>query len=208
MLQATNDWTIAAGNNGVEDDIDESMFYDRSASSSKKPYEVDYKPIKPNDIRKTQSAQVEQVSSVLDLAPETSAILLHHTRWNRESLMELYTDQPEKMTEKLGLGSDFSLSRLTSQPPGPLSTEVVDGFECRICFEGDDVETYAMRCGHRFCVDCYRHYLSSKVQEGESAEIQCPNEKCNRVVDSKTVEFLLDEGLKKRLVAVVNHEFT
>lgn len=201
-IQATNQLYLIddPGNGAIDYDFDEAWNDRSSGEDERKPHEVEYQSVKPSDIRKTQSAQVEQVSSVLDLAPETSAILLHFMRWNRDNLMELYTDQPEKMAQKVGLDSDFPFSPDTTHSSDSPRTEVLEDFECRICFEGAGVETFAMRCGHRFCVDCYRYYLSSKIQEGESAEIKCPHEKCNRVVGSRTIEFILDDALKKRSV--------
>ena len=93
--------------------------------------------------------------------------------------------------EEGGLGANFD-----SDP----KTEVIPGFTCDICCEdGDDLETYAMRCGHRFCVDCYRHYLAQKVrEEGEAARIECPGEGCHRIVDSKSLALLVTDDLKDR----------
>lgn len=100
-------------------------------------------------------------------------------------------DHPEETLEEAGLGTNFE---------GTPKTEVVPGFMCEICCEdGDDLETYAMRCRHRFCVDCYRHYLAQKIkEEGEAARIQCPGEGCHRIVDSKSLDLLVTDDVKAR----------
>jgi ariadne-1 len=159
--------------------------------TTKKPYEVDFKVLDPGDIDREQSQQVNEVSLILGLPPESAAILLRFGRWNRERLIESYMDHPEETLEEAGLGTNFE---------GTPKTELSRGFTCEICCEdGDDLETYAMRCGHRFCVDCYRQYLAQKIrEEGEAAKIECPGDHCNRIVDSKSLDLLVTDDLKER----------
>jgi ariadne-1 len=100
-------------------------------------------------------------------------------------------EHEDETLEEAGLGKSFQ---------GTARTEVIPGFMCDICCdEGDDLESYAMRCGHRFCVDCYRQYLAQKIKgEGEAARIECPGEKCHRIVDSKSLDLLVTDDLKER----------
>lgn len=102
-------------------------------------------------------------------------------------------DRPEEVLDSAGLGQD---------DPGQYETEVVPDFTCDICCEDEPgLETYAMKCGHRYCVDCYRHYLAQKIKdEGEAGRIQCPQEGCNRIVDSKSLDLLVAVDLKYRYV--------
>jgi ariadne-1 len=174
------------------DDFDTGFSYDKDIlHKTKKPYEVDFKVLSPADIEREQSQQINEVSTILGLPPESAAILLRFARWNREKLIESYMDRPGQILEEAGLGQNFE---------GEPKTEVVPGFMCEICCEdGDDLETYAMRCGHRFCVDCYRHYLTQKIkEEGEAARIQCPQDHCHRIVDSKSLNLLVTNDLKER----------
>lgn len=159
--------------------------------NNRKPYEVEFKVLDPPDIDHEQNVQVDEVCAVLGLPPESAAILLRFGRWNKEKLIESYMEHPEETLEDAGLGTSFE---------GSAKTELVPGFMCDICCEeGDDLETYAMRCGHRFCVDCYRQYLAQKIkEEGEAARIQCPGNKCSRIVDSKSMDLLVTHGLNER----------
>lgn len=102
-------------------------------------------------------------------------------------------EKPDELLEAAGLGPD------TAQTP---QTEVVKGFTCEICCEDEPgLETYALKCGHRYCVDCYRQYLAQKIKdEGEAARIQCPTSGCNRIVDSKSLDLLVASELKNRSV--------
>jgi ariadne-1 len=159
--------------------------------TARRPYEVDFKVLSPADIEKEQNQQINEVSTILGLPPESAAILLRFARWNRERLIESYMDDPEEILEEAGLGDNFA------ETP---RTKVVPGFMCTICCEDDDgLETYAMRCGHRFCVECFRHYLAQKIrEEGEAAKIQCPQDNCHRIVDSKSLGLLATDDLKDR----------
>lgn len=154
---------------------------------------IDFKVLSPADIQAQQDRQIEDVSAILGEPPESAAILLRHYRWNKERLIESYMDHPEDVLDSAGLGPN-----LVETP----QTKVVPGFVCEICFEDEaDLQTYAMRCGHRYCVDCYQHYLSQKIrEEGEAARIRCPREGCNRIVDSKSLELLVTSDLKERCV--------
>ncbi len=158
---------------------------------TKKPYEVDFQVYSPADIQAHQDRQIDELSAILGQPPESSAILLRHARWNKERLIEAYMDRPEEVLDRAGLGQDYI---------GQLKTEVVPGFACCICCEDEPgLETYAMKCGHRFCVDCYRQYLAQKIKdEGEAARIQCPEEGCSRIVDSKSLDLLVAADVKKR----------
>ena len=160
---------------------------------TKKAFEIDYKVCSPADIQASQDKQINEVSAILGQPSEATAILLRHLRWNKERLIEAYMDRPEKVLENAGLGPDNA-----SQP----KTVVVKGFTCDICCEdGPNMETYALKCGHRYCVDCYRQYLAQKIKdEGEAARIQCPTSGCHRIVDSKSLDLLVASELKQRYI--------
>lgn len=147
----------------------------------------------PEEIQKYQDVQIGDVSAVLGQPTEAVAILLRYMRWNKERLIEKYMEEPESLLENAGLGPD------TSHAP---QTKVIKGFTCDICCEdAPGLPTYALKCGHRYCIDCYRQYLAQKIKdEGEAARIQCPTAGCSRIVDSKSLDLLVAEDLKSRLV--------
>lgn len=161
------------------------------SKSQKKPYEVDFKVYGLEDIQAHQDRQIDEVCTILGQPPEAAAILLRHARWNKERLIESYMDKPEEILERAGLGPDSS---------GTPRTKAVAGFVCDICCEDEPaLQTYAMKCEHRYCVDCYRHYLAQKIKdEGEAARIQCPKDGCTRIVDSRSLDLLVAAELKDR----------
>jgi ariadne-1 len=172
--------------------LDGGFPYDKDIEkTAKRPYEVEFKILSPADIEMEQTQQMNEVSSILGLPPESVAILLRFARWNREKLIESYMDHPAETLEEAGLGHNFE---------GTPRTEVVSGFMCEICCEdGGSLQTYAMRCGHRFCVECFERYLAQKIrEEGEAARIQCPQDNCHRIVDSKSLSLLVTSDLTSR----------
>ena len=177
-----------------DDDDDPGMGFSQEKDSlkpTKKAYEVEFKVYSPTDIVSQQDQQIQEVSAILGQPSEISAILLRHLRWNKERLIEQYMDRPKTVMENAGLGAG------ESQVP---KLKVLPGFECSICFDDrPGLETYAMRCSHRYCNDCYRQYLIQKItEEGEAARIQCPANGCSRIVDSKSMNLLVPANLKER----------
>jgi len=174
-----------------EDEPDVGFSQDKDLKPTKKAYEVDFKVFSPTDIQAHQDKQINEVSAILGQPSEATAILLRHLRWNKERLIELYMEKPDMVLEKAGLGPASAQA---------VTTKVIKGFMCDICVEDTPgLETYALKCGHRYCVDCYRQYLAQKIKdEGEAARIQCPTSGCSRIVDSKSLDMLVAAELKAR----------
>ena len=177
-----------------DDDQDIGFSQDKDIiKPTRHPFEVEYEVLGPDQIQQQQDVQVKEVAEILTQPPEAAAILLRYLRWNKERLFDRYMEDQEQLLDAVGLESDASHTpRLRTIP----------GFTCEICCEeGDDIDTYALKCGHRYCADCYTQYLKSKIKdEGEAARIQCPTSGCKRIVDSKTLDFLVEENLKARQV--------
>ncbi|KAF2147259.1 uncharacterized protein K452DRAFT_323421 [Aplosporella prunicola CBS 121167] len=185
----------------IDDDADIAFdSQDKDIKPTKKSYEVDFMVYSPEDIQNYQSKVIDEVSTILGMPSESTAILLRYARWNKERLLEQYMDKQEEVLEEAGLGDEQG---------GPPRPQKVEGFMCDICAEDDpDLQTFAMKCGHRFCVDCYRHYLATKIKdEGEAARIKCPGSDCNRIVDSKSLDVLVTEDLKDRYQVLLTRTY-
>ncbi|KAM0262499.1 hypothetical protein ACHAQJ_001753 [Trichoderma viride] len=211
---STDDDEIMQDDSGDElsgpDDFDEDDFdepdpdFGLSAKDLDKKktaaHSVSFKVLEPTDIRRQQDDMMNDVNLILDLTKEDAAIMLRYFRWNKERLLEDYMDRPEKVLEAAGLSSNSA-----SQP----KLQAVPGFVCDICCEDEDgLQTFAMKCGHRYCVDCYRHYLTQKIQdEGESARIQCPSDGCGRILDSRSLDLLVTPELTVRYNELLNRTY-
>jgi ariadne-1 len=149
----------------------------------KKNYETDFTVHTIADIVAGQNGEISQVSGLLGCHPEHAATLLRHFKWNKERFMDLYFANPEGILAEAGvIIDDAKRPRFVK----------IKGFVCDICCADEaDLESLALSCGHRYCRDCYEHYLTQKItEEGESRRIQCMHGKCKIIVDEKTVEMV------------------
>lgn len=178
----------------IEEDYQDDAAFETNAKDLKpkqKAFEVDFEVLSPEDIHKQQAQQVYEVSTLLEQPQEATAILLRFSRWNKERLIEQYMDNQEEILDKAGLGQTIRLS--------PPRIEVVGRFMCDICCEDGPHESFALKCGHRFCANCYRQYLHQKIRgEGEAARIKCPGDGCNRIIDAKSLDLLVTPDLADR----------
>ncbi|UJO21663.1 E3 ubiquitin-protein ligase dbl4 [Fulvia fulva] len=189
------DFGAADSDIDIEDFQDDDVAFDTKGADLKpqnRHFEVDHTVYSPQDIQAQQDRQVEEVANLLEQPHEATAILLRYGKWNKERLIEQYMDNQEEVLDKAGLGQE-----VRSHPP---RIDTIDGFACDICCEDESgLESFAMRCGHRFCVNCYRQYLTQKIrEEGEAARIKCPGDGCSNVVDAKSLELLIPSDLTDR----------
>ncbi|KAI5858128.1 hypothetical protein BZA05DRAFT_116256 [Tricharina praecox] len=184
------------------DDDDNDQFLDdvKDEKPQKKAYEVDFKTLSSGEVRAEQVSQVTELSDLFGLSSEQCGILLRHFKWQKERLIERYMDNMERVLEEAGLGSEYAITPVLEKIPG---------FSCDICCdEGRRLLTYSMKCDHRYCANCYRQYLESKIKdEGEAARIQCPSEGCTRIVDSKTTKLLIAPEVYKRYEELLNRTY-
>lgn len=169
-------------------------------SKKKAAHIVPFKVFEPDDVMAQQNDMINEVNMILDMSKEDAAILLRYFRWNKERLLEDYMDKSDKVLDAAGLGNTAATApKLESQP----------GFTCEICYEDDEnLQTFSLKCGHRFCVECYRQYLTQKIQgEGEAARIQCPSEDCGRILDSRSLDLLVTPELKDRYKQLLNRTY-
>jgi len=184
-----------------EPDPDLGMSKDFSFGQKKKvAYDISFKVFQPADIQRQQDELINEVNMILNISKEEAAILLRHFRWNKERLIEDYMDKGHQVLEAAGL------AHLSARPP---KLETIPGFVCDICCEdGQGLQSFAIKCGHRYCVDCYRHYLFQKIrEEGEAARIQCPSDGCNLIIDSRSLDLLVTSELAERYHELLNRTY-
>lgn len=164
------------------------MKYDKP---QRKSYEVDFRVFSDAQIQKIQAEQIEEVSNILGLPAEQCAVLMRHFKWQKERLIEQYLNNSEDVLDAAGIHTNASRSP---------TIEKVNGFMCDICCDNEPgLATFALRCDHRYCVNCYTSYLEQKIKgEGESGRIQCPCEGCSNLVDSKSIKILAPKKVVER----------
>ncbi|GAA5842304.1 hypothetical protein JCM5353_000962 [Sporobolomyces roseus] len=160
--------------------------------------QVEYRVLSLNQLEMEQKVAVDYVQDMLKLKPESAAVLLRHFNWKKEKLIEAYMEDAEVTLAKAGIHEGGSQPRLKR----------VRGFTCEVCYDDETKETLALNCDHRFCKECYSHYIQSKVvDEGESRRIQCMGKNCNVIVDEKTVELLVNPDILTRYRTLLNRTY-
>ncbi|TVY54427.1 E3 ubiquitin-protein ligase dbl4, partial [Lachnellula cervina] len=193
MLQESDNDDGSADDFGFDEPEPDLGYSQKGAveKQEKRKFDINYKVYHPEDIQAQQDDLIDEVNMILDIRKEDAAILLRHFRWNKERLIEDYMDRPKKVLEDAGLGPSTT---------GPPKLEVIPGFMCDICCEDEKgLKSFAMKCGHRFCINCYNQYLGQKIkEEGEAARIQCPADGCKRIMDAKSLDLLVGADLQTR----------
>ncbi|KAI9145946.1 hypothetical protein BKA69DRAFT_1024375 [Paraphysoderma sedebokerense] len=175
-----------------DDEVDNEIFVTADSEKQKeKAYEVAFKVHSIQDITNFQTKEINHVSGILGIQEQHAATLLRYFNWNKEKLIESFMDNPEKVQNAAGVITDSKLAP---------KFQVINGFMCDICCDDSpDLQTLALSCGHRYCRNCYDHYLIQKIkEEGESRRIQCMCPDCNLVVDGKTIEMVVSADVYQR----------
>jgi len=133
--------------------------------------------------------KIDSVVDILSTTPSTSQILLRSYKWDKEKLIEKYSENPDKVLKEAGI------SKILETPPKDSRAKVT----CEICLDILPAKnTYALGCGHRFCFDCWTGYLENKLSEGrDCVSTKCPAEKCNEIVHEQAFRKFLKEDKMK-----------
>ena len=178
-----------------EEDMD-MIFTDsvvKSDKESKKDYEVDFKVLSMADIISTQDREIEQISGILGMHGSAVGVLLRHFRWNKDKLLEKYTENPQEILKSIGLTTNNTNRSMIVKKPG---------FFCNICCEesgpSEAVETFSMNCGHTFCKGCYDRFVTQKIaEEGECRNIRCLAD-CREILDDLAIKTIVSEDTFKK----------
>jgi ariadne-1 len=200
------------------DDMNDDVFAEQQ---QKKAYQIDFTVLSSASLQNKQDKEVSHVSAIsgtndillssliinhtsLGLSTEDTATLLRYFRWNKEKLLEQYMENQVEVLKRAGVSSVSDLKHAIV-----LAKDISPDFMCEICCDDDaDMETTSVSCGHRFCRNCYTHYLFQKIrEEGESRRIQCPQSDCDVIVDEKTVALLVDPQTNSKYRELLNRTF-
>lgn len=200
MSDGFNDESLEESDSEFEDDTYDDDRYLKYDKPQRKSYEVEFRVYSDSQIQKAQAEQIEEVSSILGLPSEQCAVLMRHFKWQKERLIEQYLNSQEEVLDAAGLDTN------AAKTP---KIEKMKDFMCDICCNDENnLETFALRCDHRYCVECYTVYLEQKIKgEGESGRIQCPCEGCSTLVDSKAIKLLAPKSVSDRYQVLLNRTY-
>jgi ariadne-1 len=128
------------------------------------------------EIGQKQKDMIDEVSVVLNLDPAKTAYLLSHYKWDSDVLLREYTAAPSKVLEKAGI------------KPGDEDKKEVKSEEkshdCPYCLVTFPLEeTYALECGHRFCIPCWKQWFIAAFEKGADCIFtNCMQYECKELV--------------------------
>ncbi|KAI7863140.1 hypothetical protein BDF14DRAFT_1876392 [Spinellus fusiger] len=170
------------------------------------PSGVDYTVQDSDSLVKRQDKDMNLVANILGLPKRHASTLLWYFRWNKEKLFDKYIDAPDNQLSLAGISS-IKNTKLVQSKNNLQSLMERYTFKCMICFDDEkEMITVGLACGHRFCIDCYIHYLCINVSECKR-RIVCPNEKCNITVDTKTIANLVPDDVLQRYKQHLNRMY-
>uniref|UniRef100_A0A158R583 RBR-type E3 ubiquitin transferase n=1 Tax=Syphacia muris TaxID=451379 RepID=A0A158R583_9BILA len=107
---------------------------------------------------------IEEVAEIVDLPATVCRLLLHHYKWNKESLLE-------RFYEAVDPNAFFADANIVS----PFKVGI-----CEICYCHSTLT--GLLCNHKFCYSCWDTYLTTKVRR---PHVACPEHNCLIIVDDE-----------------------
>ncbi|XP_002736743.1 E3 ubiquitin-protein ligase arih1-like isoform X2 [Saccoglossus kowalevskii] len=208
-----------AGSSSVEDDhfdmgieAEPSVHTDHHDREDEFPFEV----LTPDKIVQHMVDCIKEVNVVVEIPATITRILLNHFKWDKEKLMErYYGEDQEKLFAEAHVVNPHRTSSSAKQTRSHMNTrsssllaaaEVV----CEICLSSFSHSCLTgLECGHKFCVECWTEYLTTKImEEGMGQTISCAAHACDILVDDATVMKLVKDGkVKLKYQHIITNSF-
>ncbi|KAF1760970.1 hypothetical protein GCK72_009223 [Caenorhabditis remanei] len=125
-----------------------------------------------SDIREVMNEKIEEVREILEVNNGVCRVLLQKYSWDKTILLEKFYEDPNFIVNsKIALRASDS-------------SESSNG-ECDICC--DTAPLVGLSCNHTACKECWRAYLTEKINE-KKCEIQCMASDCELIIDDDKIQ--------------------
>ncbi|XP_027161599.1 probable E3 ubiquitin-protein ligase ARI8 [Coffea eugenioides] len=150
------------------------------------------------DVGSRMDDDILQVSSVLSVSREAATILLYRYNWDVTDVVQEWFENQEGVR---------SASGLFREKPGPMDVEDGDEeFVCRICWKEHPIALVVVAsaaCGHVFCKNCWKEFISKSINEGYVKDggclmLRCPQDSCGAAVGGNIIRSLASDGDKNK----------
>uniref|UniRef100_A0A3P8WB83 RBR-type E3 ubiquitin transferase n=1 Tax=Cynoglossus semilaevis TaxID=244447 RepID=A0A3P8WB83_CYNSE len=151
---------------------------------------------------------IREVNDIIQNAVTITRILLSHFNWDKDKLFERYFDgNVDNLYSECHVINPGKKPRVRVQMNTRSSTRYVP---CQICYLNFPSSCFTgLECGHRFCMQCWGDYLTTKImEEGMGQTISCPAHSCDILVDDDTVMRLItDSEVKVKYQHLITNSF-
>jgi len=146
-------------------------------SGLKETKKIDYKSLKPDDVREIFNKVIKEFGELLNDRPpyEDAKLILQYYDWNVDLARTKYFlgDQTDvRVNSGIEYESDVEMRSVDNME--------VSELECPVCL--DDVpcnKTSALTCGHRVCSDCWSQYIIHNSKAAACFRLTCPMSGCD-----------------------------
>ena len=155
-----------------------------------------YMMLKSSDIEKLRTMIIEEAVEYTSLSREEATVVLIQYNWNIEKLRYLWYENLEENKIKCGIELT-NKARIESETIKKKRNKLVNNL-CRICEVSQlDNYSYSLKCGHIFCADCWREYISYKMEDIFTCILStCPQKGCNIIVPESVFSKFLKNDKK------------
>lgn len=166
--------------------------------------EIKINVITVDEIERRQNEEVKQLDDLLALGKPICTALLYHYKWQLETAMERYIDNPQKTLHAVGIDNtnEFTSAKIS---------KAFSNFDCPICCKSAQdepgMEEFSLACGHACCKDCYAYFLTQKINEGESGLMKCWGAKCSFTIPFNLIEQLVGPETFRKYMIFWNRSF-
>lgn len=178
-----------------DEDVDDG--FDSKADDD---HQQTYTIMSEADIRRCQEEDVNHLSNTLSILTTDSIMLLRHYNWNVSKVHDEWLSDEAKVREAVGLLLEEEPAAIAAAAAAAEVSKSSTLDEvlllCKICFEEYSCGemSAAASCGHRFCQDCWRGYISASINKGPGClTLRCPDPSCAAAVRTDMVELLVSE---------------
>ena len=150
-----------------------------------------------------QETQIGHIAGLLEVSKPVASVLLRQFHWNTERLTERYFEDTQRVLEQAGVANSAKRQRSGN---GECSSDAVGS--CAVCMDELTHESStALRCGHRFCNDCWSGHISVQIGDGNAQAIRCMGEGCAVLIDPALVQGLVDGATWSKYARFAQKQF-
>ncbi|KAL4327373.1 hypothetical protein HN51_034601 [Arachis hypogaea] len=169
----------------LEDEEEESL---EECTTSRKRSR--FTTLTKSNIKKLRKTKINEVSSNLSITKSEACLLLIHHGWSATKVDEAWLDDEERVRKLVGLLKHNSGEIITTQT-------------CEICFDNTvwlEKKLKSAKCGHAYCVDCWKRYINEKIKEGRHEclkPMRCPHPSCEASLEINMIRRFASQQNRK-----------
>lgn len=149
----------------------------------------------PHELSRIREKLISECCETTSLDRDDAITVLMYYKWNIDKVSQEWFEDVDANRKKFGLDLDDNALKELDK----MQIEKNSSF-CLVCYcEINDNDSFALKCGHRFCHDCWRQHVYSNLEDIFCCLYStCMQKGCNlRIPESVFQKYL--KGDKKNL---------